>query len=45
MKLTIFGASGATGTSLVQQALAAGHDVAAVLDNPAAVHRSVAIAN
>ncbi len=35
MKLTIFGASGATGTSLVQQALTAGHDVTAVVRDPA----------
>jgi putative NADH-flavin reductase len=34
MKLTIFGASGATGTSLVQQALAAGHSVTAVVRDP-----------
>jgi putative NADH-flavin reductase len=35
MKLTIFGATGATGTSLVQQALAAGHDVTAIVRDPA----------
>jgi putative NADH-flavin reductase len=35
MKLTIFGATGATGTSLTQQALAAGHDVRAVVRDPA----------
>jgi putative NADH-flavin reductase len=35
MNLTIFGASGATGTSLVQQALAAGHEVTAVVRDPA----------
>jgi putative NADH-flavin reductase len=35
VKLTIFGASGATGTSLVQQALAAGHEVTAVVRDPA----------
>jgi uncharacterized protein YbjT (DUF2867 family) len=35
MKLTIFGASGRTGTHLVEQALAAGHDVVALLRNPA----------
>ena len=35
MKLTIFGASGATGTSLVQQALAVGHEVTAVVRDPA----------
>ena len=31
MKLTIFGATGATGTDLVSQALAAGHEVTAVV--------------
>ena len=31
MKLTIFGATGATGTALTRQALAAGHDVTAVV--------------
>jgi len=31
MKLTIFGATGATGTTLTTQALAAGHDVTAVV--------------
>ena len=35
MKLTIFGASGATGTCLVQQALDAGHEVTAVVRDPA----------
>ena len=30
MKLTIFGATGATGTSLTGQALAAGHEVTAI---------------
>lgn len=35
MKLTIFGASGATGTSLVSQALDAGHEVTAVVRDPA----------
>lgn len=35
MRLTIFGATGATGTSLVGQALAAGHDVTAVVRDPA----------
>jgi len=35
MKLTIFGATGATGTSLVQQALAADHEVTAVVRDPA----------
>ncbi len=35
MKLTIFGASGATGTCLVTQALEAGHQVTAVVRDPA----------
>jgi putative NADH-flavin reductase len=35
MKLTIFGATGATGTSLTGQALAAGHEVTAVVRDPA----------
>jgi putative NADH-flavin reductase len=35
MKLTIFGATGATGTRLTGQALAAGHDVTAVVRDPA----------
>jgi len=35
MKLTVFGATGATGTHLVQQALTAGHDVTAVVRDAA----------
>ncbi|KQQ51320.1 NAD(P)-dependent oxidoreductase [Plantibacter sp. Leaf314] len=35
MKLTIFGATGRTGIHLVEQALAAGHDVVAFIRNPA----------
>ncbi|MGO9078563.1 MAG: NAD(P)-dependent oxidoreductase [Streptosporangiaceae bacterium] len=35
MKVTIFGASGATGTCLVRQALDAGHQVVAVVRDPA----------
>lgn len=35
MRLTIFGATGGTGTCLVQQALAAGHEVTAVVRDPA----------
>lgn len=35
MELTIFGASGATGTCLTEQALAAGHEVRAVVRDPA----------
>jgi|SRR5579859_7201493 len=35
MKLTIFGATGATGTCLVEQAVAAGHQVTAVVRDPA----------
>jgi putative NADH-flavin reductase len=37
MKLTIFGATGSTGSCLVEQALAAGHDVTAVVRDPARV--------
>jgi hypothetical protein len=42
MKLTIFGATGGTGRQLTEQALAAGHDVTAVVRDPArlAVARS-----
>ena len=35
MKLTIFGASGATGTFLLRQALDVGHEVTAVVRDPA----------
>src|ERR1700752_3683826 len=35
MKLTILGATGASGTALTGQALAAGHDVTAVVRDPA----------
>jgi putative NADH-flavin reductase len=35
MKITIFGATGGTGTHLVEQALAAGHDVTVVVRDPA----------
>ncbi len=35
MELTIFGATGATGTCLTEQALAAGHEVTAVVRDPA----------
>ncbi|WP_216215232.1 NAD(P)-dependent oxidoreductase [Amycolatopsis aidingensis] len=35
MRLTVFGASGGTGTQLVRQALAAGHEVTAVVRDPA----------
>ncbi len=35
MKLTIFGATGATGTDLTSQALAVGHEVTAVVRDPA----------
>ncbi|MBK7896374.1 MAG: SDR family oxidoreductase [Candidatus Promineifilaceae bacterium] len=35
MKLTIFGATGGTGQELVQQALAAGHNVTVYVRNPA----------
>jgi putative NADH-flavin reductase len=35
MRLTIFGATGGTGSSLTEQALAAGHEVIAVVRDPA----------
>lgn len=35
MNLTIFGASGGTGSCLVEQALAAGHEITAVVRDPA----------
>jgi putative NADH-flavin reductase len=35
MKLTVLGATGATGTSLVSQALASGHEVTAIVRDPA----------
>src|SRR5260370_39012001 len=35
MKMTVFGASGDTGTQVVAQALDAGHDVLAVVRDPA----------
>jgi putative NADH-flavin reductase len=35
MKLAILGATGATGTCLTEQALAAGHEVTAIVRNPA----------
>jgi putative NADH-flavin reductase len=35
MRLTIFGATGATGAGLVEQALAAGHEITAVVRDPA----------
>ena len=37
MKLTIFGASGATGRQLLEQALAAGHQVTILVRNPASI--------
>lgn len=40
MKLTIFGATGGTGKSLVEQALAGGHDVTVYVRNPAKVAQS-----
>ncbi len=35
MRLTVFGATGGTGSAVVRQALAAGHDVVAVVRDPA----------
>ncbi len=40
MKLTVFGATGGTGTHLVTQALAAGHHVTAAARHPEAVTTS-----
>lgn len=37
MKIVVLGASGGTGTQVVEQAVAAGHDVTAVVRRPAAV--------
>lgn len=37
MKLAVFGASGASGRQIVEQALAAGHEVTAFVRNPAAI--------
>jgi putative NADH-flavin reductase len=41
MKLTIIAATGGVGAELLQQALAAGHDVTAVVRNPARLSRPV----
>lgn len=43
MKLLVFGATGRTGAALVRQALAAGHDVAALVRNPSASLPDVAV--
>lgn len=46
MKLTVFGASGATGSQVVSQALDAGHDVVAVVRDPARLpfsHRNLTV--
>lgn len=37
MKVTVFGATGGTGKQVVEQALAAGHEVTALVRNPAVV--------
>lgn len=42
MKLTIFGATGATGSCLVEQAIAAGHVVTADVMDPASISPAVA---
>ena len=34
MKLTVFGATGSTGVQVVEQALAAGHEIRAVVRDP-----------
>ncbi len=41
MKLTIIAATGGVGTELLGQAVAAGHDVTAVVRNPAKLSRQV----
>ena len=41
MKLTIFAATGGVGAELLEQAVAAGHDVTAVVRNPAKLSRQV----
>lgn len=46
MKLTVFGASGGTGSQVVSQALGAGHDVVAVVRDPARLpvsHRNLTV--
>jgi putative NADH-flavin reductase len=40
MKLVVFGATGGTGSQLVERALAVGHDVAAVARRPEAIART-----
>ena len=40
MKLTIVAATGGIGRQLLEQALAAGHDVTAVVRNPGQLRRS-----
>ena len=37
MNITVFGATGGTGTAMVEQALAAGHEVTAVVRDPARI--------
>jgi uncharacterized protein YbjT (DUF2867 family) len=39
MKIVIFGATGETGRQLVEQALAAGHEVVAYVRNPSKLHQ------
>jgi putative NADH-flavin reductase len=41
MKLTIFAATGGVGRELLEQAVAAGHDVTAVVRNPGKLSREV----
>jgi uncharacterized protein YbjT (DUF2867 family) len=45
MKLTVFAATGGIGRQLLDQALAAGHDVLATLDRPETITQTVGIAN
>src|SRR5262245_7841906 len=43
MKLTIFAATGGIGRQILEQAVAAGHDVTAVVRNPKKLSREVSI--
>jgi uncharacterized protein YbjT (DUF2867 family) len=45
MKLTIFAATGGIGRQALEQAVAAGHDVTAVVRNPKKLSGEVHIAN
>lgn len=43
MKLTIFAATGGIGSQVLEQAVDAGHDVTAVVRNPAKLRRDVRV--